>query len=286
MSATNTASTTGSPTKRAVEEGPKKEEKPKAKKSRFKPGHFYRRKLPDSCIAYDTPAGVELFRSAFQSGFATCHFHLVAQFRTQDEPSYCGLGTLAMTLNALAIDPKRVWKGVWRWFDETLLDCCKPLEEVKTSGIDLEEFVCLARCNGASANLFRPIIEESAESGSCQSACCAQDTKSTGDSGCCGGSNRGGCCGSSQSEENSKHLPGSLEHFRDMVKTATSLPVDNFSHAIVISYNRRILGQSGTGHFSPIGTPDFALDLCNASCFLKRRSLTRGVAMLLCFRCL
>ena len=35
-----------------------------------------------------------------------------------------------MTLNALAIDPKRTWKGVWRWFDETLLDCCKPLDEV------------------------------------------------------------------------------------------------------------------------------------------------------------
>ena len=29
------------------------------------------------------------------------------------------------------VDPKRVWKGPWRWFSEALLDCCEPLEVVK-----------------------------------------------------------------------------------------------------------------------------------------------------------
>ena len=33
----------------------------------------------------------------------------------QDEPAYCGLASLAMTLNTLNIDPRRTWKGPWRW---------------------------------------------------------------------------------------------------------------------------------------------------------------------------
>lgn len=28
-----------------------------------------------------------------------------------------------------------------------MLDCCKPLEEIKTNGINFEQFACLARCN-------------------------------------------------------------------------------------------------------------------------------------------
>jgi len=47
------------------------------------------------------------------------------QFNTQDEPAFCGLASLSMVLNALAIDPRRPWKGVWRWFSEDLLDCCR-----------------------------------------------------------------------------------------------------------------------------------------------------------------
>lgn len=38
-------------------------------------------------------------------------FNLISHFQTQSEPAYCGLATLAMVLNALAIDPCRKWKG-------------------------------------------------------------------------------------------------------------------------------------------------------------------------------
>ena len=62
---------------------------------------------------------------------------------TQDEPAYCGLAALSMTLNALGIDPRRTWKGAWRWFSEPMLDCCKSLEEVKKDGITLSEVTCL-----------------------------------------------------------------------------------------------------------------------------------------------
>jgi len=56
-------------------------------------------------------------------------------------------------LNALAIDPGRTWKGPWRWFDESMLECCEPLEVVKSKGISMDKLDCLARCNGATTVL-------------------------------------------------------------------------------------------------------------------------------------
>lgn len=53
-----------------------------------------------------------------------------------------------MCLNAMSVDPGRTWKGVWRWYAEDMLDCCVPIDDIKSRGIDLEEFACLARCNG------------------------------------------------------------------------------------------------------------------------------------------
>jgi glutathione gamma-glutamylcysteinyltransferase len=104
-----------------------------------------------------------------------------------------------MVMNALAIDPKRAWKGPWRWFSEEMLDCCTPLEIVQKSGITLPEFICLARCNGAN--------------------CDANYASSS-----------------------------SIEEFREAVKHCTSQD----QQFMVVSYNRQRLGQTGTGHFSPI----------------------------------
>ena len=59
--------------------------------------------------------------------------------RTQDEPAFCGLASLAMVLNALAVDPRRPWKGPWRWFHEQMLDCCRPLSEVIQTGVILDQ---------------------------------------------------------------------------------------------------------------------------------------------------
>lgn len=100
------------------------------------------------------------------------YFILSEQFHTQADPActhsevdhlssrvnpgvVCGLGTLTMCLNALNLDPHRQWRGPWRWFSEELLDCCVPLETIRKVGITLEEFSCLARCNGAQAEVYR-----------------------------------------------------------------------------------------------------------------------------------
>jgi len=115
---------------------------------------FHRKPLPPSCIAFASKEGRGRFASAIAQSTADPYFALAEQFRTQEEPAYCGLSTLVMVMNAMAIDPGRVWKGVWRWFHEEMLNCCKPLADVKREGVGLAEFCCLARCNGAEAAQF------------------------------------------------------------------------------------------------------------------------------------
>ena len=73
-------------------------------------------------------AGKLLFREALLAGHMETYFALASQFRTQEEPAFCGLSTLVMVLNALEIDPKKVWKGPWRFYHENMLDCCVPME--------------------------------------------------------------------------------------------------------------------------------------------------------------
>ncbi len=163
---------------------------------------FYRRKLPESCIALSSIHGKELFRAAQSAGCAEIFFSLVDTISTQSEPAYCGLTSLTCVLNALAIDPGRVWKAPWRWFSEDMLDCCEPLEVVRKRGITSEKLACLARCNGANA-----------ERGSIETT--------------------------------------SLDEFRERVRSICSKEV--LSRLLIVSYSRKALGQTGSGHFSPIG---------------------------------
>lgn len=36
-----------------------------------------------------------------------------------------------MVLNALEVDPEKVWKAPWRFYHESMLDCCVPLENIR-----------------------------------------------------------------------------------------------------------------------------------------------------------
>jgi glutathione gamma-glutamylcysteinyltransferase len=44
-------------------------------------------------------------------GSMESYFHLADQYVTQVDPATCGPSSLAMTLNALEIDPRTPWKG-------------------------------------------------------------------------------------------------------------------------------------------------------------------------------
>lgn len=117
---------------------------------------LYRRILPSPpAIEFASSEGKQLFSEALQSGTMEGFFKLISYFQTQSEPAYCGLASLSMVLNALAVDPGRKWKGPWRWFDESMLDCCEPLEKVKAEGITFGKVACLATCAGANVEAFR-----------------------------------------------------------------------------------------------------------------------------------
>ena len=72
---------------------------------------FYKRKLPPSCISFSSTEGKEIFKEALLAGHMDCYFQVASQFKTQEQPAFCGLSTLIIILNALEIDPRRVWKG-------------------------------------------------------------------------------------------------------------------------------------------------------------------------------
>lgn len=160
----------------------------------------YRRPLPPTLVPFSSEVGRVLFREALDAGQLEVFFPLIEQFHTQSDPAFCGLGSLVMVLNALGIDPGRVWRGPWRWFSEELLDCCTPLAKVQAEGLTIDEVACLARCNGAEVELGSPEL-------------------------------------------------GSLDEFRAGVRASTRSP----ERMLIASYCRSALGQTGAGHYSPIG---------------------------------
>src|SRR5438045_2681543 len=160
---------------------------------------LYRRPLPSDAIAFSSPEGRQVFVEALAIEGLNGYFRLAEQFHTQADPAFCGLGSLVVALNALEIDPGRLWKGPWRWFAEDLLDCCVPLDEVRRRGLVLDELACLARCNAADVELHRAESE-------------------------------------------------TLEAWRAALAVAA-----RGGAVLVASYDRGALGQTGGGHFSPIG---------------------------------
>jgi len=162
---------------------------------------FYRRPLPPDTIAFSSPEGRALFADALARGGLDGYFQLAEQFHTQSDPAFCGLGSLVVALNALAIDPGRLWKGPWRWFAEDLLDCCVPLPQVRARGLTLDELSCLARCNGAEVEAVHSTPE-----------------------------------------------PSDLHAFRSALAACA-----RGERVLIASYDRAALGQTGSGHFSPLG---------------------------------
>jgi glutathione gamma-glutamylcysteinyltransferase len=121
---------------------------------------FYKRELLPPCVDYCSAEGKARLIRALVNGDGEMFLPLSAQFRTQDDPAFCGLSTLVMSLNALQVDPQRRWKGssVWRWYDEDMLSCCEPVDSVRKKGISLDSLACLARCQGVVADVYRPPV--------------------------------------------------------------------------------------------------------------------------------
>lgn len=125
-------------------------------------GSHYRRRLPEGLIELASQEGKRRFAESLAAGTAEAFFPLVSQYQTQSHPAFCGLTTLTIILNALAIDPARVWMHPWRWFTESLLECCVELDDAKARGVTLDKLAQIGRCNGADVRVFRGLPETAA----------------------------------------------------------------------------------------------------------------------------
>ena len=52
------------------------------------------------------------------------------------------------------------WKGVWRWYDESMLECCKPLQSFQDDGMSFEDYGDLARCLCLSRWVLLPLARQ------------------------------------------------------------------------------------------------------------------------------
>jgi glutathione gamma-glutamylcysteinyltransferase len=175
---------------------------------------FHGRPLPRDCVGFSSDEGKRRFAEALTAGDCEAFFPLSEQFITQDEPTFCGISSLCMVLNALRVDPgptRPAWRedGVWRWFDERVLCLSAPvmlangktrLSQIKTVGVTLDEFTSLAEHNGARVQEYRP--EDSSEA-----------------------------------------------QFRAQLIRASRV---HAAPHIVVAFSRRTLMQTGDGHFSPV----------------------------------
>ena len=129
-----------------------------------------------------------------------------------------------------------MWKGSWRWFDESLLDCCVPLSEVAATGITLDALACLARCNGAAVAARRAPADAAGEAVPPASEAQAQPEDAPAGTG-----------------DAASLLPeADLAEFEADVRAACEADGGTPRHVLLASYSRAALGQTGGGHFSPL----------------------------------
>jgi len=176
---------------------------------------FHKRALPSPLISLSSELGKQIFREALLTQGLESFFPLSEQFITQSEPSFCALSSLAMVLNALNHDPGKVWKGPWRWISEETLQC----ETKNICGHSLDK----VKQYGMNFSEFESLAQ-------CHGVRIhsfrAQPTAV------------GNC-------------EDKVKAFRTVVaQTASSTEANSF---VIVNFSRKSLGQTGDGHFSPVG---------------------------------
>ena len=176
---------------------------------------FHKRPLPDRLVPFASKAGKAIFREALDFGGMESFFPLSEHFVTQSDPAFCSLSSLSMVLNALNFDPKRIWKGVWRWISDETLQCEREIctfskDKVRLEGMNFDEFESFAKCQGLQVQAFRTNPDIPGEA----------DTSS-------------------------------ISQFRRKIESVSYS--DKSESFMVVNFARKPLGQTGDGHFSPIG---------------------------------
>lgn len=118
-----------------------------------------RRVLPAHLVALNSPVGRRWLIESMTRESAAPYIMLTEHFCNQSDPAFCGVTTLLIVLNALAVDPMVRWKGGWRYFgdeDVLLSSCCMPAEYVRRVGVTMEQLKQMAVCHGLQVQMERP----------------------------------------------------------------------------------------------------------------------------------
>jgi glutathione gamma-glutamylcysteinyltransferase len=221
------------------------------------PVSFYRRTLPDSCVAFSSRQGRQRLANSMATGGLKSFFALMEQHTTQTEPAYCGLATLVMALNALAVDPLRTWKGPWRWYaEEAMVNCCLDLKSVQAEGVTLAVFAGIATCQGLSVQVTYAAAAKDDDGDEDETVSLERFRRAV-EMACVENDH-------DESPDDSPLLPAAA------VAVATTTPPPpiiadeaaavSLDTVLVVSYSRQVLGQTGSGHFSPIVAYDRRTD--------------------------
>lgn len=198
---------------------------------------FYGFKLPEDLLDYRSHESKKRLIRCMSEGTALPFLALSSCYKPQSHPAYCGFSTLVMVLNALRVDPKRLWKTPWRWFTEELLEKSVELAElelIKKRGITMEQFQTVSDRNGVTCKLVRP-------SGDSDEG--YEEFLSDLYHVCTGRKNRWQDHSLMNSDDNSRNINLSLSE---------ECP----SKLMAVSFHREALEQHGNGHYSPVGAFD------------------------------
>ena len=109
---------------------------------------FISNELSEGLVLFSSEEGRRIFFECEQAGYLGSYFALSQNFLTSFEPRFgCGLATLTMCLNTFCEDPCRVWRDIYRWYTQTMLEHCVPYRIIAGNGIVFQQFACMVECN-------------------------------------------------------------------------------------------------------------------------------------------
>jgi glutathione gamma-glutamylcysteinyltransferase len=117
---------------------------------------FISNELSEGLVLFSSDEGRRIFLETGSAGYLNSYFELSQNFLTSFDPKFsCGLATLTMCLNTFRQDPGRIWKDIYRWYAQTMLEHCVPYRIIAGNGIVFQQFACMVECNYLTVALTR-----------------------------------------------------------------------------------------------------------------------------------
>ena len=207
---------------------------------------FYKRDEPKIGVNFTSEKSKEMLRRAIKNNLANPFFDIIDQYSTQSDPAFCGLTNLRIMLNTLKTDPKKKWKGIWRWYSDQNISCIN-YENIIDYGMTLSEWALLFKCNAKnSIKVFRPGKKEEGTEGK-NPFFGGRNLREKIVWSECSPILHGGKCGNRNMGEVNYSLV-TPEFFKAAV--ISSCLHNNFY--LMCNLGRKPLGQTGDGHFTPV----------------------------------